>query len=471
MKIKALAASIVLAYSAFGHAAPLINGNKLIDNNVIDRNLGYAKPKSIEEAARIIVGVYEQYGYLGVKASVTGNTITIIEPGAEVSGDYDKGWLPESDGVVLIGDIENSMAMADVNNRFETMDVVVGDLREGGKVDMNLQRSKSQKPYEASVSLSTKGQDTTARDLVTVQGATHVGGGVRVDAAYTQGLDSLRDESEGGEYKAARVSARKATQYGEFTLSGDISDNKVGGKEATRFDYEMAGETRRLSVGHRYSVQKVGTLTNALTWTKRSQDFGLFDATEEQDYKTWNVGYYGKFGAHQVNAMITKGLAGDRKYNLVPLMGSFNKNFYSAQLGYGTSGLISGTKLGYGLSGSYFSGSKDMPSAERMSVGGAGRGSSHVNGVVSGYKGYFGEARLYGMKAPVLSDYSLKPYVSINGGHTTDALGIDYEVIAAEVGLIGIWEEISSTVSYSSSLKEENVEKDSRLNLDLKYQF
>jgi hypothetical protein len=111
-----------------------------------------------------------------------------------------------------------------------------------------------------------------------------------------------------------------------------------------------------------------------------------------------------------------------------------------------------------------------MPSAERLSIGGAGRGSSHNNGIVTGYKGYFGEARLYGMRT-VLSDYGLKPYVSINGANTTDALGTDYEVIATEVGLLGKWKDLSTTVSYSNSIKEKNVDHDSRLNMDVNYAF
>lgn len=462
---------MLLAYSVYGHAAPQIDGNTLISNDVIDRNLGYGQPKSVEEAAQIVVNLYEKYGYLGVKASIDGNTIHIIEPNAEVSGDYDKSWLPPKDGVVIIGDIQDSMAMADVKNRFQTMDVVVGDLKGDGKVDMALKRGQATKPYEASVNYTSRGQDATSRDLVTIMGAAHVGGGVRVDASVTHGFEDWREESKGGRMDAGRVSARKATQVGEFSVAGDISANEIGGKEATKSEYELSGKTRRLSVGHRYLFPSVGTVANNLTWTRREQNFGLFDVNEKQDYKTWNTSYYGQFGPHQLNASVTKGLTGERTFNKIPLMGTFNPNFYSTQLGYGFQGLALQNQVGYGLSASYFTGSKDMPSAERMSIGGAGRGSSHQNGVISGYKGYFGEARLYGMKTPYLADFGLKPYVSLNGASTTDAIGDEHEVIATEVGLLGKWKDISSTVSYSNSIKEKNVDHDSRLNMDLSYSF
>ncbi|MBI6882497.1 hemolysin activation/secretion-like protein [Pseudomonas putida] len=471
MKLKLIASSILLAYSVCSHAAPMIEGNTLIANDIIDRQIGYAKPGSAEEAARVVVGLYEQYGYLGVKANVEGNTIRIIEPNAEISGDYDQAWLPSNNGVVIIGDIQNSMAMADVKNRFQTMDVIVGDLKGDGKVDMSINRGKATKPYEASVSYSSRGQDATARDLVTIMGAAHVGGGVRVDASVTHGLSDLRSESKGGRMDAGRLSARKATQVGEFSIAGDISGTDIGGKEATQSEYELAGKTRRITLGHRYAFPSVGTVTNNLTWIRRDLSFGLFDVNEKQDYKTWNTSYYGQFGAHQLNASVTKGLTGERSYNKVPIMGTFNPNFYSAQLGYGFQGLAFEKELGYGLSASYFTGSKDMPSAERLSIGGSGRGSSHQNGVVSGYKGYFGEARLYAMKAPYLSDLGIKPYVSINGAATTDAIGDEHQIVATEFGLLGKWRDFSGSVSYANSIKEKNVDHDSRLNMDVSYSF
>jgi hemolysin activation/secretion protein len=472
MRMKLALAGALLSVCMAVQATPVIKGNTIIDSRILDRHLAMAKPKSYDEVARLIVDVYEQFGYVGVKAIVEGNVITIVEPGSTIAGDYDSQWVQGEGGVLDVQTINNSMAMADITNRFEVMDVAVGDIREDGSVNVNINRAKSAKPYAATVSYSTLGQDASARDLVSASGGMHVGGGVRVDGAITKGLSSLRKESKGGNYHSAFVNAKKATPYGEFNASVSDSHNEIGGKDATRYDYELAGDTRRYSVGHRYVVQGKGTLVNSLNWVKREQNFGLFNLTEEQDYKSWNGRFYGSFGSHQFNASLTQGLGGKRDFNLIPLMGEFNPNFHTVQLGYATSGIFPVRSLGYGVSASVFSGSKDMPSSERMSLGGPGRGSSHNNGVVSGHKGYFGEARLYGMNniSPI-TDLSLRPYLSVNGGMTTDVLGNDLELYSAETGLLAKSGNVSGSVSYADTLYSKDIDKDRRLNMNVNYDF
>ncbi len=473
MRIKMALAGALLMACLPAVGAPIIRGNTQVDSQVLDRQIANAQPKSYEDVANIIVGIYEQYGYVGVKAVVKDNVITIIEPGSTIEGDYDQSWVGQPQGQVLeVETINDSMAMADVNNRFEVLDVAVGDLKNDGSVDVSMKRSQAAKPYVANVSYSSLGQDSSSRDLITVYGGTHVGGGVRVDGAFTHGVASLREESDGGSYRNAFVNAKKATPYGEFNVSVSDSHNEVGGKEATRFDYELAGDTRRYSAGHRYVVSGVGTFVNSVNLVERDQEFGLFDLDESQEYKSWNSRYLGKFGAHQVNASLTKGLGGSRDYNKIPLMGEFNPKFQSIQVGYATSGVFPIKTVGYGVSASGFSGSKDMPSSERMSLGGPGRGSSHNNGVVSGYKGYFGEARLYGMQnlSPI-SDMSLRPYLSVNGGATTDAIEIDHSLYSAEAGLLMKWKNVSGSINYADTIHAENVEKDRRMNMNVNYEF
>lgn len=113
-----------------------------------------------------------------------------------------------------------------------------------------------------------------------------------------------------------------------------------------------------------------------------------------------------------------------------------------------------------------------MPSSERMSLGGPGRGSSHNNGVVSGYKGQFGEARLYGMRnlSPI-ADMSLRPYLSVNGGATTNASGESLGVYSAEAGLLGKWDSVTGSLSYADTISTKNIDKDRRMNMNLNYEF
>src|SRR5690606_13068104 len=125
-----------------------------------------------------------------------------------------------------------------------------------------------------------------ARDLVSFRGATHIASGVRGDISITKGLSSLREDSKGGEYGSVYGSLRKATRYGEFTLAAMGSRNTIGGEDATAFDYQLGGDTARQSLSHRYHFQGIGTLTNTVTRTTRSQEFGLFGLTDEQRYNT-----------------------------------------------------------------------------------------------------------------------------------------------------------------------------------------
>ncbi|AXH60064.1 hypothetical protein [Pseudomonas amygdali] len=470
MRLQALVASAALTFAIAAQAAPLIEGNTLISNEVISRNLGYAKPKNAEEAAKIIVGLYDQYGYVGAKASIEGDKIRIIEPGATITGDYDNAWLNEQGGVIEVGTIQNSMMMSDVANRFEVLDVTVGNLKPDGTVDVEVKRNKSSKPYEASINYSTYGQETSGRDVITLAGATHVGGGVRVDASITESAADLRSESKGGEYRSATISARKATPYGEVYGSYSNTHSEMGGKEASYYDYLLAGDTQRATLGHRVVVGGNTTLQNSLVWTKRDLDFGLFDLNETQNYLAWNGRMLYNLGNHRFTVGINQGLGGKNDYNMIPLLGSFNAHYTSGQIGYGYSSLLPGGYLGASVSANAFAGTRDMPSAERMSVGGPGRGSSHENGVVSGIKGYYGEARLYGVKTP-LADFGLKPYLSVNGSAATSTLGDDIAVYSGEVGLIGKWDNVTGTINYARSLKVENLDNDERVNMSLGYQF
>lgn len=162
MRIKMALAGALLMACLPAVGAPIIRGNTQVDSQVLDRQIANAQPKSYEDVANIIVGIYEQYGYVGVKAVVKDNVITIIEPGSTIEGDYDQSWVGQPQGQVLeVETINDSMAMADVNNRFEVLDVVVGDLKNDGSVDVSMKRSQAAKPYVANVSYSSLGQDSS----------------------------------------------------------------------------------------------------------------------------------------------------------------------------------------------------------------------------------------------------------------------------------------------------------------------
>lgn len=391
----------------------------------------------------------------------------------EHPGEPTGAWFPEDDGFVVIDDIQSSMRMADVLPRFNGLDNLLGNLHGTSQSGRGLSSKKDM--ANVGVSYSSQGQDASARDVVGITGSIHLQSGFSAEGQYVHGLEGLRTLSKEGRYDAGRIRFAQNTRYGEFSLAGEMSGADVGiGKDLSEFSLyqiELAGETQRATIGHRYSFEGIGTLANTFGWNHREQSYDKFRISDKQEYQTWNTTYKGQFGASQISASVTKGLSGNREFNLIPMMGEFNPHFYAVQLGYGIQGLTLGDHIGYSVSGSYFWGSDDMPSSERMTIGGSGRGSSHEPGIVSGYKGSFAEARLYAMKVPVLSSLSLKPYISVNGSRTIHPIGGEYEIVSSEVGLVGRWTDVSSTISYAKSVKDMNVDHDSRLNVDVSYTF
>jgi hypothetical protein len=75
------------------------------------------------------------------------------------------------------------------------------------------------------------------------------------------------------------------------------------------------------------------------------------------------------------------------------------------------------------------------------------------------------------MRVPGLSCFALKPYLSVNGAKTSHPTGGEYSLVSAEFGVFGRWQGVSTTLSYAKSVKDENLDHDSRLNMDLGYAF
>jgi hypothetical protein len=361
-------------------------------------------------------------------------------------------------------DIQSSMRMADVDPRFQVIDGLLGSLQGDNKSGLGLSSKKDL--LNAGVYYNPQGLEANDLDTIGLNASTHTASGFSAEANYFRSVEELRSLLSEDHYEAGRLRLAQDSRYGEFFLAGDISRAGLGEfKKVTHSPMEQRVQTQRAVIGHRYTFDGFGSLANSFGYTHRDID------AETQEYKTWNTTYSAQFGASKISASITKGLSGVRDFSSVPLLGAFNPNFYAAQLGYGLDGLALNDLLGYGVSGSYFNGSEDMPSSERMTIGGRGRGSSHEAGVVSGYKGSFAEARLYGMNVPGFSYLSMKPYVSVNGGRTIHPVGGEYALVSAEVGVIGRWRDFSSTLSYAKSVRDENIDHDSRLNVELSYTY
>jgi len=459
MRLSLLASSVALLISSVAQAAPIISGNHLVSNEAINQSLGQGKPANIAQAARIVLDLYHQHGYRGVTTQIDDKTIRIIEP--QGLGAIHGAQSP----------LSSSMRLADIASRGEVADPVIGDLQKAGPAELSLNANTSGRPYGLGVTYSNLGQDIAARDLVSLHGSVDAPGGIRIDLAATKGLSSERDESEHSRYESASLGLSKDIGYGVIFATASQVDNDIGNLSRNYYDYILAGKTSRYSLGHAITFSTNTTLTNTVLWTKKEIEIEPYkSAAETQKYSAWSTRVEQRFGKHQINLAVTQGLGGTNTFNRFQLLGEYSGHFSSGQLGYGYSTMLPGNSFAFGFSASGFAGTRDMPATERMGLGGEGRGSSHVAGVLTGIKGYFGEARL-SAENTVLADFGLKPYLSLNGAEATSTLGDDVVIHSGEVGVNAQWKGLGAKLNYAKSLKVENVVDDSRINLSLNYTF
>lgn len=196
---------------------------------------------------------------------------------------------------------------------------------------------------------------------------------------------------------------------------------------------------------------------------------GVFDLYTEQQYSSgiFDLGYDGKGIGFQVRAK--KGVSGDQDMNLLPLLGAFNPHYWSLDINASGQVMITeGTLLKARLEG--FKGSIDMPSSERIGLGGVGAGSSHESGLYSGYKGSQHELMI---QRSLYRDgaMSIAARAGINGAEITTALDQSIRLQSAEIGLeagFGTW---SINGSYSKSIMTHGLDADQRVNAQIVWRY
>ncbi len=209
--------------------------------------------------------------------------------------------------------------------------------------------------------------------------------------------------------------------------------------------------------------------TPKIEHTRRKQDMGVFDLYTEQQYSSgiFDVGYESSAIGLQVRAK--KGVSGDQDMNLLPLLGAFNPHYWSLDINTsGQAQLAEGTSVKARLEG--FKGSIDMPSSERIGLGGVGAGSSHESGLYSGYKGTQHELviqhSLYRDGA-----MSLAARAGINGADIRTAIDQSIRLQSAEIGLDLAYGNWSLNTTYSKSVMTHGLEADQRVNAQLVWRY
>ncbi len=313
---------------------------------------------------------------------------------------------------------------------------------------------------------SNSGSESTGKHIVSWYNRSKIGDGYVFVSSLTHGLSDLEAISKGGKNEAAFFEIEKATPFGLLSTQYLYSLNEPGGDSRL---YELAGETNRATVSITNWLNSSFKVKNQFTYTHRSQDFGAFNLSNEQQFVMYkpSVSYSSQYAFAGIT--LSKGLGGSQDYNLIPLLGTFNPNFWSGQIDLSTSAKLP-HNLALSASGSLFKGSFDMPSSERFRLGGEGAGSSHENGIHSGYKGFSYEfvankyiGKYYGFH--VLSN------IGFNGAHITNSTNHELSVDSLKVGLDFNYNKFTTKTSISKSISTKLIEDDTRFGFDFSWHY
>lgn len=386
----------------------------------------------------------------------------VIDKPAKIQGDYAEYLKGDADNLnspLLLRALENegqglSVSASAVDSKDENY-------------TMNLKaKPYDQKPYRGAVMLSNSGPDISGRDILSWYNRQLLGGGYVMTSSLTHAFSDVRPQSHGGKYESAFFSLEKATQYGIFDAQYLYSENTTGG--AARL-YDLGGTTNRFSLGFTQYLQPALTLRHQISYTERKQDFGAYGIDERQQFTTYSgkLGY--NFAGIDTYFKLTKGLDGNRDYDLIPLMGTFNPYFWSGELDARTA-IALPQSLVLSLHATGFKGSKDMPSSERFGLGGAGRGSSHESGLYSGYEGFSYDMQL----SRVVGNFSgvgVSANIGLNGSDITTATDQDISLMSGRLGVDVGYGDWSIQTSYNKSLMSRNLVDDQRLSIDLVWRY
>ncbi|MWV14208.1 hypothetical protein F3I62_19070 [Pseudomonas sp. R-28-1W-6] len=322
------------------------------------------------------------------------------------------------------------------------------------------------KSWRGAVMASNQGPDVSGRDILTWYHKQRLGEGYVATVSATHGFSDLRPESKGGSYESLFLDLEKAYAFGLVNLSYSYTDNEAGGDSLI---YVLGGETQRFSASLSNWYDKTWRFTQKLEHTTREQEMGVFDLYTRQRYTSGILegAYEGSAGSIQVKAK--KGVDGNQEMNLLPLLGTFNPYYWSLDLNAtGSFRLTEKTLLKTRLEG--FKGSMDMPSSERIGLGGTSAGSSHESGLYSGYKGFQNDISI-SRQLFTGNGYSVVGHVGTNGADIKTALDQSIRLQSAEIGVdvaFGSW---GINTTYAKSVSTKGLDADQRVNAQIVWRY
>lgn len=405
------------------------------------------------------------------------------KPFSRIGNDGDGGRFVVDSPSAIVGDYSQYLKkMSDINsplfrkaleNDGKRAKIKIGKVSASGDYTVSVAAQDSGEPISSgAVVLSNLGPDISGRDIVSWYNRSRLGGGFALTSSFSHGFSDIRPQSKGGRYETAYLSLENASPIGLSTLSYIYSENKAGG-EAKLF--ELGGKTHKVDMTLKNYIGNNWSVESGAEYTKRFQDIGVFNIMENQSYSSIKTEVERKWDDIYLSLGVKKGVTGSRDYNFSPLMGTFNPHFSSATLKAGGNWLAlsgaGGQILSIKTSATGFVGTKDMPSGERLGVGGAGAGSSHESGVYSGYKGYTYQFGLVNKVAQSLIPGVLALEAGVNGGHVKTATGQDIGIDSFEVGAILQVKDWNIRVAHSESISTKNIDGDKRITAQLTWLY
>lgn len=400
--------------------------------------------------------------YLGrVARGVDGQNVIADKP-TRIEGDY-----AEYLGDNLSG-IQSPLLAKALENEGKKLVVRVGapDPVSGAYAVYLSSADDGYKHYQGAVLASNQGLEITGRDIISWYNRARLGEGYVLISSLTHGISDFHAVSKGGKYEAAFLGLEKAQKFGLLEVQYLYALNEPGGESRL---YDLGGETNRLSLSLTNWMDPSLSLKNQISYTHREQDFGAFSLTETQKFWMYRPVITYSNGVSSVSLSLSKGLGGTQDYNLIPLMGTFNPHFWSGQIDGSTHiSLPENVMLNARISG--FTGSEDMPSSERFRLGGSGAGSSHENGIYSGYEGFSYEIDA----SKYLGQYrgiSFLTKLGLNGANVVTATDNKLGVNAGQIGLSARYQNFTVDTSWSRSLSTKGLEADSRAAIELAWRY
>lgn len=392
-----------------------------------------------------------------VAVDKNGNKV-IIESPSFIHGDY-ANYIDGPD------DINSPLLALALKNDRKNLSINATPVSQEMTFGLNLTSADDGRPHNiGALVISNMGPDMSGMDILSWYNKSNLGDGYVLTSSLTHGFSDLKAQSRGGRYETAYLSLEKAHSFGLLSVGYIYSDNKIGGDSII---YELGGVTNRYDLSLKQWITPKISLTSAAEHVRRKQEIGVLGIGEEQSYTAVRPTIAYDSNSISASLMIKKGVSGSREYDYSPLMGTFDPSFWSVTgKASGQAVLIGSKELGIlQVAGAFtlFTGTREMPSSERIGLGGQGAGSSHENGVFSGYKGYQYQV---GITKPIVNNIlpaALSLEANLNGGYITTPTNIDIEIQSIEFGGSIKSNEWSFRLTGSKSINTRNVDDDKRV--------